>query len=84
MVGEMLVKLKGVSLLAHCAKEYDMSAKLEALTIVGALLKIDVLTEHMKREIRQHDLLTFCLSQVSNFPDPEVDEDILLNAAEII
>ena len=38
----------------------------------------------MQREILDHGLLQFSLDQVANFPQEEIDEDILLNAAEII
>jgi hypothetical protein len=51
IVCEMLVKLRGVALLTRCAKDYDISAKLEALTIVASLQKIEILSDSMKREI---------------------------------
>lgn len=77
----MLIRHQGILILKACAQDYNIDIKKQALQLLSQLT---CFSQETQIEAKDSGVIDLCITQIDNYPDDEVDEEVLIDAIDLL
>ena len=83
---EIIIRHRGIDFIKQCAQNESLEIKKASFAILNLVLQSDnsSIVTSLQSEVRANDFIRFCLDQIQNYPDDQIDEEVMLACAEFI